>query len=250
MSDDAVLAAITGLNERLDRLEAKIDTVSTPRGAQSNNTTLSDAELETLHWLMNGLGNFKERSPVFVDAAASVANSTLHGAVDSGIDPVGTGVRGLALLQRAASPSAMSLVERLLDDDTVAFANTALSAQTVALLERALAKPELVEFALDFGLAMQEELKDANIPALASKLARLTAVLDSPEFDALLAAGALTAPLGVAADATTALVETQNSGSIDKVGPFGAFFKLMDSDVQKAIGFSLALAKRFGARLP
>jgi len=243
MSEDALLAAVTGLNERLDRIEARLD-------ANTGDQALSAKEMETLHWLMNGLGNFKERAPIFVDAASSVANTTLHGAVDSGIDPVGTGVRGLALLQRAAAPNAMGLAERLLDDDTVGLANSALDPETVALLNRALAKPELVKFALDFGEAMQSELADADIPALASKLAKLTAVLDTPEFDALLAAGALTAPLGVATDATTALVETQSGGSAGKVGPFSALFKLMDGDVQKAIGFSLAVAKRFGARLP
>jgi hypothetical protein len=242
MSDDAVLAAITGLNERLDRLEAKLDTAPASQA-------LSDGEMKTLHWLMNGLGNFKERAPTFVDAAGSVANTTLHGASENGIDPVATGVRGLALLQRAAAPNALGLAERLLDDDTVALANAALTPETITLLNKALANPELIEFALEFGLAMHNELAGSNIPAIASKLGKLTAVLDSPEFDALLAAGALEAPLGVATDATTALVETQNSGKIAKVGPFGAFFKLMDGDVQKAIGFTLAIAKRFGARL-
>ena len=246
MSDDAVLAAITGLNERLDRLEAKLDAAPTQVSANAANQALSEGEMQTLHWLMNGLGNFKERAPTFVDAAGSVANSTLHGAAENGIDPIGTGVRGLALLQRAASPNAMGLAERLLDDDTVDFANAALSAETVALLNKAVANPELIEFGLEFGLAMHNELAGSNIPAIASKL---TAVLDSPEFDALLAAGALEGPLSTATDATTALVETQKSGTIAKVGPFGAFFKLMDGDVQKAIGFSLAIAKRFGARL-
>ncbi len=249
MSDDAVLAAITGLNERLDRMEAKLDAAPAQLGAIPASQALSDAEVQTLRWAMNGLGNFKERAPTFVDAASTVANTTLHGAAENGIDPVATGVRGLALLQRAASPNAMGLAERLLDDDTVAFAKSALTPQTIALLNKALANPELVEFGLEFGLAMHNELAGSNIPAIASKLGKLTAVLDSPEFDALLAAGALEAPLGVATDATTALVETQNSGKIDKVGPFGAFFKLMDGDVQKAIGFSLAIAKRFGARL-
>jgi hypothetical protein len=242
MSDDAVLAAITGLNERLDRLETKLD-------SKPADQALSDGEMQTLHWLMNGLGNFKERAPTFVDAVSSVANSTLHGAAENGVDPVGTGVRGLALLQRAAAPDALGLAERLLDDDTVAVANSALSPEMVAVLQKAMANPGLVEFGLEFGLAMHSELAGSNIPAIASKLGKLTAVLDSPEFDALLAAGALEGPLDVATDATTALVETQKSGKIAKVGPFGAFFKLMDSDVQKAIGFTLAIAKRFGARL-
>ena len=92
MSDEALLAAMTGLNERLDRIEAQLQ--QTPNPSESN--ALTPEQMETLDWLMNGLGNFKERAPVFMDAASSVANNTLHGAVEAGVDPVGTGVRAVA----------------------------------------------------------------------------------------------------------------------------------------------------------
>lgn len=254
MSNDAVLAALTSLNERLDRLEAKVD-------ASQGSSALTESEQDTLRWALGGLGNFKTRAPVFVDAAASLTTTTMDGAAQEGIDPVETGLRTLDLAKRAARPATLDLAGRLLDDDTVAFAGEALSPEAVAalskalspdslaLLDKALANPELLAFGLEFGAAMHQELEGRDIGAIASKIGRLTAVLDSPQFDALLAAGVLEAPLDVAADATTALTETRSQGTVDKVGPFGAFFKLMDSDVQKAIGFTLALAKRFGSRL-
>ncbi len=65
----------------------------------------------------------------------------------------------------------------------------------------------------------------------------------------LKASGALDdATIGVAVDASTALVETKG-GPIDKVGPFGVLGSIFDADIQTAIGFTMGIAKKFGARL-
>jgi len=61
-------------------------------------------------------------------------------------------------------------------------------------------------------------------------------------------APALAKTIGVAETATTALIETQASG-FQPLGIIGQLKALMDPDVQKAIGFSLAIAKRFGQKI-
>ena len=71
--------------------------------------------------------------------------------------------------------------------------------------------------------------------------------------DILITKGVAVAPevakiLDVAEDATTALVETRSEG-FKPLGLFGQLGALMDGDVQKAIGFTLGIAKRFGKRL-
>jgi len=77
----------------------------------------------------------------------------------------------------------------------------------------------------------------------------LAAVASSPAFEKLLDSGLLDpAVLGTAGSATTALVDAR-SGGIQPVGLFGTLGKLGDKDVQKAVGFAFALAKRFGASL-
>lgn len=54
--------------------------------------------------------------------------------------------------------------------------------------------------------------------------------------------------VGFASPATEALVAVRSGGAAP-VGPIGALLKLSDPDVQKAIGFSLAMAKALGQRL-
>ena len=51
-----------------------------------------------------------------------------------------------------------------------------------------------------------------------------------------------------AGPATTALTETKAAGWQPK-GPIGALLAIGDPEVQKAVGFTLAIAKRFGAAL-
>jgi hypothetical protein len=99
-------------------------------------------------------------------------------------------------------------------------------------------------------MAMVEKLLDAADaidPAdLDRVLAASTAVLGNPHFHALLA-GAPDA-LAVVGPATTALSETRKSG-FESVGPFGMLGVLLDGGVQRAVGFSIAVAKRFGAKM-
>lgn len=221
---DAVLQALTALNERLDRLESRLDAAG-----------LGEGRAEALAWALGGLENVKAKAPVVTDAAATMANAALHGAADMGIDPVETGIWALGMAQKAASPEARAIAEKALDP------------ANLALVERVLEHADLLEFALTMGAAMSDALEGRDIAAIAAKTGRLVAVLESPEMDALLDAvdGGV---LKVANEGTTALVATRAEG-FEPVGAIGAFFKLGDPDVKRAVGFGLAFAKRFGSRL-
>jgi uncharacterized protein YjgD (DUF1641 family) len=222
MADDAVLAALEALNARLDRIESRL---------------IDDESAKTLGWALEGLGNARDRTPVFVDAVATVGMQGLNTALEAGIDPVETGTWALDTGLKAVSPEARALVD------------TALTPDNIKLLQRALEQSELIELALTAGEALAEALEGKDIDALAKRAARLATLLEAPEIDMILDSGALGSEgLTVAGAATTALVEARNE--IAPVGPIGAFFKLGDPDVQKAVGFALAVAKRFGARLP
>lgn len=95
-------------------------------------------------------------------------------------------------------------------------------------------------------MALAESLLDDDV---VKNLSRLAEVASSPAFEKLLDSGLLDpAVLGTAGSATTALVDAR-SGGIQPVGLFGTLGKLGDKDVQKAVGFAFALAKRFGAAL-
>ncbi|MCB9676134.1 MAG: DUF1641 domain-containing protein [Alphaproteobacteria bacterium] len=100
----------------------------------------------------------------------------------------------------------------------------------------------------------------ATVKRLLAKQALLHKTLDAVErleadgtLDVLIDKGTAVAPtlaktVGVAETATTALVETQSSG-FQPLGLFGQLKAMMDPDVQKAMGFGLAIAKRFGQKL-
>ena len=100
----------------------------------------------------------------------------------------------------------------------------------------------------------------ATLERLLAKQALLHKTLDIVDqleadgtLDVLIEKGAAVAPqlaktVDVAEQATTALVETKAAG-FQPAGVFAQLGALMDGDVQKAIGFTLAIAKRFGQKL-
>ena len=81
---------------------------------------------------------------------------------------------------------------------------------------------------------------------LARAMKQTPALLGNPDFQKLLEAAPQA--LTVVGPATTALTETRSAGWPSK-GPIGAPMAITDPQVQKAVGFTLAVAKRLGAAL-
>jgi uncharacterized protein YjgD (DUF1641 family) len=103
---------------------------------------------------------------------------------------------------------------------------------------------ELGEKALGAAGELDPKELDVVLRQSAKMLGKLAKLLSTPELEKLLDA-VDGATLAVAGHATTALVESKNA-AIQPVGPMGAFLAMSDPDVKKAVGFGLAVAKRFG----
>ncbi len=183
-----------------------------------------NARLDRLEHKVDALSAFATlagRLPAVADAAGSTAGWVWSQAEQAGIDPIQTGRQAAEIGLRLADPKAIGLIERLLErQDALASAVEAL-----------------------------ESIDPDDLNTVATKGASLTAnlaaLMRAPEFERLLQAGTDPKTLSTAESATTALVEVR-SQPIESVGAFGAFFKLGDPDVKRAVGFSLSLAKRFG----
>jgi uncharacterized protein YjgD (DUF1641 family) len=232
MSTEADLAgALAALNARLDRLEAKVDALS----GGSQLPALADPKvqgdlgelltrLDKATAMVDALGTLAERLPVLSDAAATGASWAWRQAEDAGIDPLATGKRAANLSLQLAQEENLVLVERLLTrrDDVVMLLDAADSVDADDLRTVA-----------------------TQGAALTKKLAKL---LKTPELAKVLDATADPTALSTVEAATTALVSSR-SEKIDPVGLFGVLGQMGDPDVQRAVGFTFALAKRFGQTL-
>lgn len=211
--DTDLAAALDRLNTRLDALERKVD-------ALSAFAALTD-RMDKLEAMVDALGTFAQRVPVIADAAGTGATWAWQQAEARGIDPIAAGRRAAELGAELAKPESLAIAERLL------------------------AKRRLLERTLDAVDGVAEDDLVAVATDGAKLAGKLAAFLRTPELARLLDASGDPKALATAEAATTALVETRKA-AIEPVGPIGAFMKLGDPDVKKAVGFSLALAKRFG----
>jgi uncharacterized protein YjgD (DUF1641 family) len=229
MSTDADLAGVLSrLEQRLERLEAKVDQslvqgrLAEPEVQRGLGELLDRLDRATA--MVDALGTLSEKMPTLADAAASGAGWAWAHAEAAGIDPISTGRRAAALSLELAHPDNLDLVERLLKR----------KGDLLTLLDAA------------------EAVDPAHLKVIARQGAALTPklvkLLERPELARLLDAGADASTLSTAELATTALVATR-AESPAPVGMFGALGKMGDADVQRAVGFTLALAKRFGQLL-
>lgn len=192
--------------------------------------------LERLDGMEKRLANVEQRTeavaalaakkPQIVEMAASSAEFAWAQAEQAGIDPIASGQIAAGLALEAGRIENLKVVER-------ALAKTALLGKTLDVVE---------QLEADGTLDILMEKGPALAPSLAKVLQneKLTGLLDS-------AAGE-PATVDTVEAATTALVETKQQG-FTPLGLFGQLRMLGDADVQKAVGFTLAIAKRFGARL-
>lgn len=223
-----ILAALERLNARIDALEAKVDAASSPLARRAQEPDVAAAvdrlidRLDKVEAAVEMVGHLAERVPTLADAAGTTAGWAYDQAVAAGVDPIAAGQTAAALALRAGQPETLALAERMLDQsDTLALVLDAADK----------VKREDLEVVLEQGAALTGQL---------------AALLKTPELARLLDAGPKA--VGVAETASTALVETRAT-KVEAMGPIAAFFAMRDPDVQRAVGFSLAVAKRFGQKL-
>jgi uncharacterized protein YjgD (DUF1641 family) len=197
------------LAQTLERLLTRIDEL--------------ESKVDALSTSLEAVQTFSSKAGLLADAAGDSAAHFYNEAEARGIDPLARAQAGLALAEKLSSEQNMALVDTLLD-----------KTDHLALAVRALDKIDTDDLEV---IATQG----------AGTVSTLATLMRSDEFGQLIASADPTA-LGVAGSAGTALVETK-AARVAPVGPFGALMKMMDSDVQRAVGFTLAVAKRFGQKL-
>lgn len=186
-----------------------------------------DARLARIEAALSAVASATDRAPVLIDAVASTATWGWQQAEAHGVDPIQSGEIAARIAMKAAHPGQLLLIERLLAHQD--------------LLEVLVDTTEQLKASGDLNALLTH---GRDLAPLLANLAR------SPELKSLLDAGALDpATLSVVVKATTALVETRKAGPPAPIGLFGQLGALRDTDVQRAIGFTLQIAKRFGALL-
>lgn len=270
----AVLEALNKVIGRLDALEAKVDQLSGGAAASPVQERLADPQIaaslgrildriDTLESTTRTLESIAQRAPLLIDGGAETFDHYMMQAEENGIDVFDRGFKGLDVLEKASRPENLALVSELLDHaEAVRFAAGAGS-KAVAQLGQGASLDEisdkLGELAGKGGKVLTSPVVDKLLqgPLLdPEKLAqsvdaieRLAEVASTPAFKQLLDSGMLDASaLSTVGSASTALVETR-AGGFEPVGLFGTLGRLGDPDVQKAMGFTFAVLKRFGAAL-
>jgi len=197
------------LAQTLEKLLARIDQL--------------EAKVDDLSNSLTAIKTFSSKAGLLADAAGDSAAHFYNDAASRGIDPIARAQAGMALAEKLSAPENMAIVDTLLEKTDH----------------------------LDVALKALDSIDKDDLETLATQgagtVATLAKLMKSAEFGQLMDSADPTA-LGVAGSAGTALVETRTAG-VESVGPFGAFMKMRDPDVQRAVGFTLAVAKRFGQKL-
>lgn len=185
-----------------------------------------EQRLDAIQGTTDAIGPIIAKAPVLVEAVAGTAQFGYNAAVEQGINPVEASVAGLQIAAMAGQEESLATVRRLLEKQ--------------ALLHKTLDIVDKLE--ADGSLDILVEQGGAMAP-------RIAALMSTPAFTSLMQQ-ALDEPktLETANKAATALVETEKSGW-KPAGLFAPLSALMDGDIQKVIGFSIAVAKRLGQKL-
>ncbi|TVQ92403.1 MAG: DUF1641 domain-containing protein [Deltaproteobacteria bacterium] len=276
VSDGAVIEALNKVLGRLEALERKVDQLSGGASASGSplQARLADPQIaaslgrildriDALESATRTIESVAQRAPVLIDGGAETLDAFMMQAEAQGVDVFDRGFRGLDVLEKASRPENLELVSELLDHaEAVRFAASAGSKAVQQLGESASLEhvsDKLGQLAGQGGKVLASPVIDKllegplldpdKLDKVVDALQRLTEVAATPAFQQLLDSGLLDgAALGTAGTAGTALVQTRAEG-FEPVGLFGTLGRLGDPDVQKAMGFTFAVLKRFGAGL-
>lgn len=225
--------------ETLDRLLARLDALERKVDQLAARTLSEDA--------VGVLDTFAGRVPTIADAAGSGAAYAWQQAEAAGIDPIAAGMATVGLVTTLGKPAHIEAAGRLAEK---AMGQTELvekALDAAPRLGKALDRLDLLEKVLDASGDVDPAALETVVRQGGKMLGRIAKILSSPEFQRLVdTADAST--FDVATQATGALVATR-ANPPQPVGPFGALKAMNDPDVRKAVGFTLAVAKRFGQTL-
>lgn len=185
-----------------------------------------EARLDAVQKNTDQVAALQAKTPAVIELAASSAEFAWGAAEAAGIDPIQSGQKAADIALQAGTMENLAVVER-------ALSKTALLAKSLDAVE-ALEKDGTLDVLVEHGAALAPSLAAMIQKPGVRKLIEATSS-DDKAIDTVEAA-------------TAALVETRSQG-FTALGLFGQLGMLMDGDVQKAIGFSLAIAKRFGQKL-
>jgi uncharacterized protein YjgD (DUF1641 family) len=216
-ADASVAAALERLDRRLARIEE----------------SLADAK---------AMGN---RAPPLVGALVDSLDDAARRAQDAGADLDERAATALKMLERLTEPKSARALEQLLGLAEAAPAAVGMAVDTMdALCQRtAAAGIDLDSRAKNLLVALEKLTSPAALRVLQDLLDRVDVV------EGLLASGILDpAPVAIVSRAGQALAFTGRE-SPPPVGPWGALRALKDADIQRALGFALRFAQRFGRSL-
>lgn len=180
--------------------------------------------------------------PHLTAMSADMVDGFIRARQADGVDMHAT-LRGLGELAKALTrPETMAAARKL-------------SERLPELAKLAEDGPKLLAMAMDafdeisFRAAQQGFDVDAAIKSFLTMGVRITEVLDSPQFKALLESDVL-APetLEIIGRAGRALTE-QSSAACGRTGVFGALGATRDEDIQRALYFAIGFAQRFGQKM-
>lgn len=221
--EDPPTNALERVLERLEAIEAKVDRWSTLQRLDAATAQIQQA-------------------PHLAAMTADIFDAWMSKRVEEGIDP-------------QAAAQGLGELARVVADPKVLGALTQLSARLPDLARVAEDGPKMVAFAVDAfdalaARAAREGLEpDAVLKSLLTLGVRVTEVLDSPQFKALLDSDVL-APetLEIVGRAGRALTE-QSSEACRRTGLIGTLRAAGDPDVQRTLDFALGFARKFGSQM-
>jgi uncharacterized protein YjgD (DUF1641 family) len=234
----------TDLARKLDDLDQRLQRLETTLGAFAR---LAD-RIDRIEAMVDALGTFAERLPTLTDAAGAGVAFAMREADARGIDPVTSGLKATELGVELLRPQNLELAGRMLSPENVATLDRLATSENLRLLERLASRRPLVEKLLAATEGVDESALVEVVQKGAGHSGTLAKVLGSPTTARLLNAAAGDKVLDTAEHATTALIEARATRP-EQVGLFGTLGKLGDPDVKRAVGFGLAVAKRFGQLL-
>lgn len=176
-----------------------------------------------------------------------------------GIDVDARMVAGLSTLEKLTRPEMLATLEKLADqsdklEQALELAEAAPGmiagvADTIdGVIARAAGRGVDLDQRLTLLLQAAEDLTDPSLLTLLTTLTQRAPQL-ARALEVVIESGVLDDDaVEIVGAAGTAMVETRSAGA-SPMGAFGALRAMSDPDVQRAVGFGLELARRFGARI-
>ncbi len=195
--------------------------------------------LDRLERSLEPITHFAAKLPTLGDLLGDSASFAMREAERRNLDPILRGPEWLDLAGKAMAPDQVARLGRLLERADIVDRLLEATPALEALLAR---RERLVGL-----LSLLDAMDDADLRTLSTEGARAARILRRPAVAAALEA-ADRGGLDVAAQAGVALAATPPSEAAP-MGFFATLRALGEPDIARAVGWTLAVARRFGAML-